>query len=64
MKSNSREILEREEEEILRVREVRHRLSERSEHDPRRLVTHLLEQQELLSKATRRAERQEAHSTE
>jgi hypothetical protein len=34
-----------EDEEIARVREVRHRISERFGHDPYRLVAHYIERQ-------------------
>ena len=38
-------ILDDGDEEIARVREARHRISERFGHDPYRLVAHYMEQQ-------------------
>lgn len=39
-------ILEEDDEEIARVRAVRHRISERFGHDPHRLVAYYLERQQ------------------
>ena len=38
-------MLDEDDEEIARVREARHRISERFGHDPYRLVAHYMEQQ-------------------
>jgi hypothetical protein len=56
--------LDPDDEEIARVREVRHRISERFGHDPYRLVAHYMErQQERRHELARGAERDAAGDT-
>ena len=45
MSNQAEPVLDEVDEEIARIREVRHRISERFGHDPYRLVAHYMERQ-------------------